>query len=162
MSAATVITPNFASRNAYETAGDVAVALQPDEALFCFSATELKSRAQQFLSLFPGLVTYAVKCNSSREVLATLAETGINTWDVASVHEMAAVHAVQPKARFHYHNPVKSRREISDAYGTYGCRRFVVDCREELQKIHEVIGPDATVEIAGAPCAAARPRFLGP
>ena len=148
MSAATVITPKFAARNGYETAGDVAVALQPDEPVFCFSATELKSRAQQFLALFPGLVTYAVKCNPSREVLATLAEAGISTWDVASVHEMAAVHAVQPKAHFHYHNPVKSRREISDAYGTYGCRRFVVDCREELQKIHEVIGKDATVEIS--------------
>jgi ornithine decarboxylase len=148
MSAATVIAPNFVPRNAYETAGDVAVAMQPDEPLFCFSAPELKSRALQFLAQFPGLVTYAVKCNPSRDVLATLAEAGISTWDVASVHEMAAVHAVQAKARFHYHNPVKSRREISDAYTNYGCRRFVVDCREELQKLHEVIGKDATVEIS--------------
>ena len=119
MSAATVITPQFAPRKAYDDAGQVAAALQPDEPLFCFSAAELKSRAQQFLSLFPGLVTYAVKCNSSREVLATLAEAGISSWDVASVHEMAAVHAVQPKAHFHYHNPVKSRREILNAYNRH-------------------------------------------
>jgi len=148
MSAATVITPQFAPRNIYENAGQVAAAQHPDEPLFCFSAAELKSRAQQFLSLFPGLVTYAVKCNPSRDVLATLAEAGISSWDVASVHEMAAVHAVQPKAHFHYHNPVKSRREIESAYRSYHCRRFVVDCREELQKIHEVLGADATVEIA--------------
>jgi ornithine decarboxylase len=151
MSAATVITPKFTTtslQKPYENAGEVADRLQPDEPLFCFSAAELKSRAQVFLSLFPGLVTYAVKCNPSREVLATLAETGISSWDVASVHEMKAVHAVQPKAHFHYHNPVKSRREIEEAYKVYGCRRFVVDCREELQKVQEVIGADTTVEIA--------------
>lgn len=148
MSAATVITPHFAARKAFETAGEVAATLQPDEPVFCFSPAELKSRAQQFLSLFPGLVTYAVKCNPSREVLATLAEAGISAWDVASVHEMAAVHAVQPKVRFHYHNPVKSRREIEAAYRTYGCRRFVVDCREELLKIHDIVGGDSGVEIS--------------
>lgn len=147
MTTAHVLKPDFA-RKAFEHAGQVAEAMTPDEALFLFSAAELKSRAQQFLSLFPGLVTYAVKCNPSREVIATLVETGITNWDVASVHEMAAVHAVQPKAHFHYHNPVKSRREIADAYQTYSCRRFVVDCREELQKIHEVVGADSTVEIA--------------
>ncbi len=79
-----------------------------------------------------------MKCNSSAEVIATLAEAGITTWDVASVHEMAAVHAVSKTAQFHYHNPVKSRREIADAYTFYGCRRFVVDCREEVQKIIDV------------------------
>lgn len=151
MSAATVISPNFTQTSAskpFGHAGEVAATLQPDEPLFCFSSAELKSRAQVFLSLFPGLVTYAVKCNPAREVLATLADAGISTWDVASVHEMAAVHEVRPKAHFHYHNPVKSRREIEDAHRVYGCRRFVVDCREELQKIHDVIGADATVEIA--------------
>lgn len=147
MSAATVIAPKF-ERRAFEHAGQVAEALQPDEPMFLFSAAELKSRAQVFLSLFPGTVSYAVKCNTSREVLSTLAEVGVTHWDVASVHEMAAVQAVQPMAHFHYHNPVKSRREIEDAYRIYNCRRFVVDCREELAKIHDVIGADATVEIA--------------
>ena len=109
MSAATVITPQFAPRNIYENAGQVAAAQQPDEPLFCFSAAELKSRAQQFLSLFPGLVTYAVKCNPSPDVLATLAEAGISFSDVAGVHAMAAVHAVQPTSRLHYHHPLKAR-----------------------------------------------------
>ena len=67
---------------------------------------------------------------------------------MASVHEMALVTGAVGPSRFHYHNPVKSRREIMEAYKLYKCRRFVVDCREELQKIPEVIGSDATVEIA--------------
>lgn len=132
----------------YADAAVVAKALQPEEGVFLFSADELTSRARQFLDNFPGTVSYAVKCNSSKEVLSTLAVVGVDHWDVASVHEMAAVAAVSKDAHFHYHNPVKSRREISDAYKLYGCRRFVVDCREELDKIIAVIGQDSTVEIA--------------
>jgi ornithine decarboxylase len=126
----------------------VVSALQPEEPVFLFSATELKSRARQFIDNFPGRVTYAVKCNPSAEVIATLASAGIATWDVASVHEMKAVTAVDADALFHYHNPVKSRREIEDAYKTYGCRRFSVDCREEVLKIIDVVGKDASVELA--------------
>jgi ornithine decarboxylase len=122
--------------------------LAPEEAVFLFSADELTSRARQFVDHFPGCVSYAVKCNSSAEVIATLFAAGINHWDVASVHEMAAVSAVTKSPHFHYHNPVKSRREISDAYTKYGCRRFAVDCREEVQKIADIVGRDDSVELA--------------
>ncbi len=132
----------------YANAGAVAKALLPDEPVFCFSAKELRDRSNQFLKRFPGLVTYAVKCNPSHEVLSTLSAVGITHWDVASVHEMASVRKADPDAKFHYHNPIKSRREIADAYKIYGCRRFVVDCREELQKLHDVIGADPTVEVS--------------
>ncbi len=147
MTTATVLKPAF-ERKSFAHAGDVARALNPDEPLFCFSASELNARAQQFIANFPGEVTYAVKCNPSPEVLATLAAAGIHTWDVASVHEMKSVMAATTQAAFHYHNPVKSRREIEDAYKNYGCRRFAVDCREEVQKIHDVIGADPKVELA--------------
>jgi ornithine decarboxylase len=126
----------------------VAQTLAPEEAIFLFSASALQKRARQFLDHFPGHVSYAVKCNPSREVISTLAASGIDTWDVASVHEMKAVAAASKNPRFHYHNPVKSRREIADAYKIYGCRRFAVDCREEVQKIIDVIGRNETVELA--------------
>jgi ornithine decarboxylase len=122
--------------------------MQPDEPVFCFSASALAARANQFTKNFPGLVTFAVKSNPSVEVIRTLAASGISSWDVASVHEMKLVRGVSPLAHFHYHNPVKSRREIEDAYHNYGCKRFVVDCREELQKISDIIGKDSEVEIA--------------
>jgi ornithine decarboxylase len=140
---------NSVLRNALPVdAAAISELLKPDEPLFCFSASALAARAQQFTKNFPGLVTFAVKSNPSVEVIRTLAENGIKSWDVASVHEMKLVRGISPAAEFHYHNPVKSRREIDDAYHVYNCKRFVVDCREELQKIHDVIGDDTTVEIA--------------
>ena len=129
-------------------AAALSLRLLPDEPIFCFSSKALVARARVFVEGFPGLVTFAVKSNPSPEVIATLAASGISSWDVASVHEMALVRSVQPEAHFHYHNPVKSRREIEDAYKIYGCRRFVVDCREELAKIAEIVGADSSVEIA--------------
>ena len=122
--------------------------LQPDEPVFCFSPSTLAARAQLFIRNFPGLVTFAVKANPSVDVIRTLAETGISSWDVASVHEMKLVHSIQPMAHFHYHNPVKSRREIEEAYTKYQCRRFVVDCREELAKVFSIVGADTKVQIA--------------
>ena len=137
-----------ANRKPFADALAVAKALMPEDPVFCFSPAELKSRALQFIDNFPGTVTFAVKCNSSAEVLTTLAASGIKRWDVASTYEMAAVHAVSPDAVFNYHNPVKSRREIATAYKEYNCRRFAVDCREEVQKIIDVVGPDPSVELA--------------
>ena len=139
---------NAASNMTFESAAAASLALQPDAPLFCFSAPQLHERARVFLKGFPGEVTFAVKANSSLEVIGVLAETGIKAWDVASVHEMAMVSKIVPKARFHYHNPVKSRREIADAYKLYNCRRYVVDCREELAKISDIIGSEKDIEIA--------------
>ncbi len=147
MSAATLLKP--ALQNALPAdAAEYSALMMPDEPVFCFSAAALAARAQQFIKNFPGLVTFAVKSNPSVEVIRTLAASGITSWDVASVHEMKLVRSVSPTAHFHYHNPVKSRREIEDAYKVYGCKRFVVDCREELQKITDIVGKDAEVEIA--------------
>ena len=119
-----------------------------DAPVFCFSAAALRARTEVFLKDFKGEVTFAVKSNPSVEVIETLAGLGITSWDVASVQEMKLVHGIQPLAHFHYHNPVKSRREIEAAYRTYNCRRFVIDCREELAKIIAIVGDDRNIEIA--------------
>lgn len=140
--------PKNPSNFTFKDAAAVAQELQPDVPMFCFSAAQLRDRAQIFLKGFPGEVTFAVKSNSSAEVIKVLAETGIRGWDVASVHEMAMVGKVVKNPRFHYHNPVKSRREISDAFKLYNCRRYVVDCREELTKIADIVGEAEGIEIA--------------
>jgi ornithine decarboxylase len=139
---------NATTNMTFETAAAASLALKPDAPLFCFSAPQLQSRAEIFLKGFPGEVTFAVKANSSSQVVKGLADVGIKAWDVASVHEMSMVSKISPGARFHYHNPVKSRREIADAYKTHKCRRYVVDCREELSKIADIIGPAQDIEIA--------------
>ena len=55
---------------------------------------------------------------------------------------------IVPDPRPHYHNPVKSRYEIDRGLQIYECRRFAVDCGEELGKIACIIGPGKDIEIA--------------
>jgi ornithine decarboxylase len=132
----------------FDDAADVALSLAPEAPTFCYSAGIVRSRAETFLSRFPGEVAYAVKANSDPDVLATVAACGIDTFDVASVEEMALVRSLAPRAVLHYHNPVKSRSEIARAYRLYGCRRFAVDHSEELAKIASLVGDAPATGIA--------------
>ncbi len=116
--------------------------------MFCFSSTALTAQADCFLAHFPGEVAYAVKSNPNPLIIKTLHDAGIRVFDVASTVEMETVsHACGP-VEFHYHNPVKSRSEIATAWHTFGCRRFAVDCLEELQKVVQCIPGTAEAEIA--------------
>jgi ornithine decarboxylase len=132
----------------YANAAEVAQTLAPEDPVFCFSPTALAQSARTFLKGFPGEISYAVKANSSKPVLETLARSGIEMWDVASVQEMIAVRDVQAHAQFHYHNPVKSRAEIREAFDVFQCRRFAADSVAEIDKIAAVIDNAAGIEIA--------------
>jgi ornithine decarboxylase len=140
--------PRSDSPLTFADAADVARKLNPDEPVFCFSAATLTTQFHRFVEGFPGEVSYAVKANPEPHVLATMAAAGCAVWDVASPDEMAAVRAVSESARFHYHNPIKSRHELREAYVRFGCRRFAVDCGEELDKISDVLGIGGDIEIA--------------
>lgn len=132
----------------FPDAAAVAARLQPEEPIFCFSTAKLQARARRFLAGFPGEVAYAVKCNSGSHVVAALGEAGMTMFDVASVHEMRSVRESVPGAHFHYHNPVKSRRELADAFRIYGCTRFAADDAQEVAKIDEITGGGDGIEIA--------------
>jgi ornithine decarboxylase len=134
--------------DAFEDAAAVALSLAPEAPIFCYSAEVVHSRAYCFLTGFPGEVAYAVKANSDPDVLLTLAACGIDTFDVASVEEMALVRSLVPHAVLHYHNPVKSRSEIARAYRLYGCRRFAADDAGEIAKIAAIVGDAPGIEIA--------------
>lgn len=129
-------------------AGAYAAAETPDAPVFCFSEAALRMRLKRYVDGFPGRTTYAVKCNSTAPLLQTLAAGGLHAFDVASVREIELVRAADPGAVLHYHNPVKSRREIDAAYRTHGCKRFAVDCLEEIDKVHAIVGGDPSVELA--------------
>jgi len=137
-------TSNALPRNA----AVLSLGLDGETPIFCFSANALTARAELFKSGFKGEVTFAVKSNPSRKVISTLAEAGFKSWDVASVQEMELVSSIQPRPHFHYHNPVKSRIEITRAYREFNCRRYVVDCHEEMEKITAIVGEDRNIEIA--------------
>ncbi len=132
----------------YRDAAEVSMAVSTEAPMFCFSATTLVAQARTFIEGFPGEVSFAVKSNSSADVVKTLHSTGLRVWDVASVLEMDLVAGLAPGATFHYHNPVKSAAEIKAALERHNCRRFAVDCVEELQKIAAIVESRSEVEIA--------------
>jgi ornithine decarboxylase len=123
-------------------------ALRPHEPVFCFSPRSLRAAVASFRTGFPGEVSYAVKANGAPVVVAAIAEAGIDVFDVASVNEMEVVAAAAPGARLHYHNPVKSRQEIAEAFAIHGCRRFALDDVGELAKILEMVGQAPPLELA--------------
>jgi ornithine decarboxylase len=108
-----------------------------DEPVAVFRPDALKRTADTFRRGFPGLVSYAVKANPRSEVLHALAKSGITCFDVASIDEMKAVRAVCPTARLHYHNPVRSRSEVSAAKAL-GVASWSIDRQTELDKLGDI------------------------
>ena len=109
---------------------------QPDLPVLYFCPEALRATARRFLDTFPGVVSYAIKCNDRDEVLATIAAEGVQVFDVASPPEMRAVRAVAPQAVLHYNNPVRSRLEIAEAV-RLNVRSYSVDSVSELEKLIE-------------------------
>ena len=96
--------------------------------------------ARWFQDSFKGDVFYAVKANPSPWVIEALVKNGVNSFDVASVPEIALVAEHAPGARMAFMHPVKSRKAIAEAYTKYGVTTFALDTHEELQKILEATG----------------------
>jgi ornithine decarboxylase len=91
--------------------------------------------ANWFQANFQGDVLYAVKANPSPWVVKTLWETGLRTFDVASIPEIELVAENAPGARMAFMHPVKSRASIARAYHEFGVRTFALDTQDELDKI---------------------------
>ncbi|MBO6897653.1 MAG: type III PLP-dependent enzyme [Shimia sp.] len=117
----------------------------PDAPVLYFAPEVLQATARRFIDGFAGLVTYAVKANDNEAVLTNLVNAGLTAFDVASPLEMARVRRVAPDAVLHYHNPVRSVAEITEAVG-HGIASWSVDCPRELHKLADV--PRAGTEIA--------------
>jgi ornithine decarboxylase len=96
--------------------------------------------AQWFQDNLKGDVFYAVKANPSPWVISTLWESGVRSFDVASVPEIELVRSVAPEARLAFMHPVKSRAAITQAYFDHGVRTFALDTHEELAKILDATG----------------------
>ena len=122
--------------------------LRPEAPVFCFSPSALRTSIRTFIEGFPGEVSYAMKANPGEDILLTACAVGLDCFDVASVEEMAAIRAIAPRARLHYHNPVKSRAEIARALEVFGCRRFAVDDHQEIAKIAGLADDPAAIELA--------------
>src|SRR3546814_5585609 len=86
------------------------------------------------------LVLYAVKCNPHPLVLGALYKGGIRHFDTASLGEIAQVSDAFDEAHTYFMHPVKARAVIKTAYRVYGVRHFVVDHRDELDKVIAEVG----------------------
>ena len=85
-------------------------------------------------------VFYAVKANPSAWVIQTLVESGVRSFDVASLAEIELVRSVSADARLAFMHPVKSRSAITKAYFDHGVRTFSLDCVDELNQILDATG----------------------
>jgi len=121
--------------SAFRTAQDAALALKPEEPLYCFCPAALRADTREFLQAFRGETAYAVKTNPDPRVLSVLAEEGVRAFDVASPGEMEAARAAWPEARLLYMHPVKAPAHIGRALGEFGIRHLAVDHETEVSKV---------------------------
>ena len=111
--------------------------VRPVDPIYCIRPNSIKTACNWFKSNFPGKILYAVKTNPNEKVIKHIGESGVDRFDVASINEIKLIKKIFPKARIYYMNTVKSREHIREAYFNYKIRDFVLDTKEELQKIIE-------------------------
>jgi len=119
----------------YEGPDELVRQRRPDIPVTCFRPDALKSAARWFVQNFTGKVLYAVKANPAPYVLTGLFNSGIRSFDVASIPEIQMVRGLLPEAALSFMHPVKSRQAIEQAYFDHGIRDFAFDSLEELEKI---------------------------
>jgi len=129
----------------YADARHVAAALEPSYPVYCLAPSVLGQAAKDFLSVFPGRVLYAVKCNPHPKVLAALCKSGIRHFDTASLPEIAQVREAHRDAETYFMHPAKARAVVRTAYEVYGVRHFVIDHGAELEKILAVTGGESVI-----------------
>ncbi|MCH8925030.1 MAG: hypothetical protein IH924_02695, partial [Proteobacteria bacterium] len=61
----------------FHDVASVVMALEPSYPVFCLRPEVIEENARRFMSLFPGTVLYAVKCNPHPMVLDVLYRAGI-------------------------------------------------------------------------------------
>ena len=122
----------------FKTVDELVNTTRPVEPVYCIRNNSIKLACNWFKSNFPGKILYAVKTNPNEQVIKLIGENGINDFDVASLNEIKLIKKTLPKSRIYFMNTVKSREHIREAYFNYNIKDFVLDTKEELQKIIEV------------------------
>ncbi|MGF1608510.1 MAG: type III PLP-dependent enzyme [Kiloniellales bacterium] len=135
------------NHRSFPDVASVAMALTPSYPVYCLRPAVLEAFARRFITLFPGTVLYAVKCNPHPMVLDALYRAGVRHFDTASLPEIAQIAETYGDAHAYFMHPVKGRAVIRSAYSIYGVRYFVVDHESELDKVIEVTGGDDVVII---------------
>ena len=111
--------------------------LKPERPVYCIRTKSIHAASKTFQNKFPGEILYAVKTNPHPLVLKTIVESGIKSFDVASIKEIEDIKKINPYAVCSYMHTVKSRESIKEAYFKYGVKAYSLDTKDELIKIIE-------------------------
>ncbi len=113
-------------------------AVKPEESILFLNPGALAHSCATFQRGFDGQTTYAVKANPDPKLLVRLHALGIEAFDVASPAEIELVRKTCPGARLHYHNPVRSLREICVAEEA-GVASYSIDSLSEFKKLNKTL-----------------------
>ncbi len=126
--------------NALGVARDV----RPSQPVTLVRPHAARRAARFFVEKFPGTSMYAVKANPSPDLIRTLWDSGVTTFDVASIVEVRLVRGLLPAATLCFMHPVKPFEAIAEAYHVHGVRTFSLDSVEEVEKIVAATSTDGT------------------
>ena len=115
--------------------------------VYLFSDTLLKERVAEFNCLFDGELSYAMKANPETLLLDCLWNSGVKSFDVASIGEIAIISSRFKGAHCHYNNPVRSDDMTSLAAYKYGVRSFAVDDLAGLNQVAALDLSDVEVSV---------------
>ena len=121
----------------FKTVDEIVSQLEPERPVYCIRKKSIQIASKTFQNKFPGKILYAVKTNPHPEVLKTILQSGIESFDVASIKEIEDIRKISPKAKCSYMHTVKSRENINEAYFKFGIKTFSLDTKDELIKIIE-------------------------
>ncbi len=124
----------------YQSALDLVRKQLPERPVALVRKRPVSTAAHWFQANFKGDIFYAVKANPSAWVIETLWDSGVRSFDVASIAEVELVRSLKPEARLAFMHPVKSRASITRAYFDFGVKTFSLDTHEELAKILDATG----------------------
>jgi ornithine decarboxylase len=118
--------------------------LKPSIPVYFFRPNSIKKAANFFTKNFTNLkhktaILYSVKSNPDQTNLQQLFNSGIQSFDVASLSEVKLINELfGNQTKMYFMHPVKSREAIFEAYFKYQIRDFSLDSIDELKKILEV------------------------
>jgi ornithine decarboxylase len=121
----------------FKSVDELVKQLRPTEPVYCIRRKSIQLSSKYFQNKFPGKILYAVKTNPNPDVLKTILESGINSFDIASIKEIEAIKKINPNAICSYMHTVKSRESINESYFKYGIKAYSLDTKDELIKIIE-------------------------
>ena len=76
--------------------------LKPGEPVYCIRKKSIQLASKFFKNKFPGKVLYAVKTNPHPLVLKTVIESGIESFDVASINEIKTIRNINKSVKCSY------------------------------------------------------------